>query len=62
MLFGRAESGDTYKSKTNNPWLTHAVVGPQDVNYNWYSGWQGGDQIVVMPRRHALASLIPLAM
>ena len=62
VYLGRAESGGPYNPRTNNPWLTRAVFGPQEMNFNWYSSWAGQDRVVVMSVQHARASHVPLEM
>jgi hypothetical protein len=43
-----AEGPSPWSWKTNDAWLTRAVFGPREVNFNWYSTWGGHDRIVVM--------------
>ena len=62
VFFGHAEAGNPYASKTNNPWLTRAVFGPKEVNFNWYSTWAGKDHVVVMSQKQARASQVPVAL
>jgi hypothetical protein len=62
VFLGRAEAGNPYDLETNNPWLTRAVFGPQEVNYNWYSTWAGNDRVVVMSVHQARRSRVPLKM
>jgi hypothetical protein len=53
VFFPRAEGIDIFHWKTNDPWLTKAVFGPLEVNFNWYSTWQGPDRVVVMTKDKA---------
>ena len=48
VFFPRAEAADTYHWATNDPWLTKAVFGPREVNFNWYATWAGPDRVVIM--------------
>jgi 4-amino-4-deoxy-L-arabinose transferase-like glycosyltransferase len=61
VFFPRAEAVDIYHWKTNDPWLTKAVLGPRDVNFNWYSGWQGPDRVVIMTKAKALEGAAGIA-
>ncbi|MES1173866.1 MAG: glycosyltransferase family 39 protein [Myxococcales bacterium] len=61
VMFGRGDMGYPGDYKENNPWLTDAVFGPLDVNFNWYAVWGGNDRIVVMPIEIARAGGVPLA-
>jgi hypothetical protein len=45
----------------NDPWLTRAVFGPREVNFNYYSNWAGADRVVVMTRDKARDAGVPLA-
>jgi hypothetical protein len=45
----------------NDHWLTRAVFGPREVNFNYYSNWPGADRVVVMTRDKARAAGVPLA-
>jgi hypothetical protein len=62
VMFGRADMGSPGLYKENDPWLTDAVFGPLDVNFNWYAVWGGNDRIVVMPIEKARAGVVPLAL
>ena len=62
VMFGRAEMGPPGLYKENDPWLTDAVFGPRDVNFNWYAVWGGNDRVVVMPIEKARAGAVPLAL
>jgi len=61
VLFPRAEGPDSFSIATNDPWLTMAVFGPREVNFNWYSGWWGHDRVVVMTKAKAQATGVALA-
>ena len=62
VMFGRAEMGPPGLYKENDPWLTDAVFGPLEVNFNWYAVWGGNDRVVVMPIEKARAGAVPLAL
>ena len=54
VFFGKAEGpADPYKWATNDPFLTKAVFGQQEVNFNWYSSWFGNDHVVIMDLKRA---------
>jgi hypothetical protein len=61
VMFGRAEMGDPGLYKENDPWLTDAIFGPREVNFNWYAVWGGRDRVVVMPIAKARAGAVPMA-
>ncbi len=61
VMFGRKDMGDPGLYKENSPWLTDAVFGPLDVNFNWYAVWGGNDRVVVMPLATARAGAVPMA-
>ena len=61
-MFGRADMGDPNKYLQNDPWLTDAIFGPREVNFNWYSVWGGRDRVVVMPFPKAVGGKVPTAM
>jgi len=60
-FFGNAEGPGSWNFQTNDPWLTKAVFGPREMNFNWYAGWLGHDHLVVMDRAKARATGVPLA-
>jgi dolichyl-phosphate-mannose-protein mannosyltransferase len=45
----------------NDHWLTCAVFGPREINFNYYSNWAGSDRVVVMTLDKARAAQVPLA-
>jgi 4-amino-4-deoxy-L-arabinose transferase-like glycosyltransferase len=53
VMFGRGDIDNPELYKENDPWLTDAVFGPREVNFNWYSVWCGFDRVVVMPIQKA---------
>jgi hypothetical protein len=61
VMFGRADMGSPWAYKENSPWLTDAVFGPLEVNFNWYAVWGGMDRVVVMPIETARLGEVPLA-
>jgi len=48
VFFARGEGPVPYVWKVNDRWLTEAIFGPKEVDFNWYSTWSGHDRIVVM--------------
>lgn len=61
VFFAKSEGGPPTGWTANDPWLTRAVFGPREINFNYYSNWGGSDRVVVMTREKARASGIPLA-
>jgi len=61
VFFPIAEGPNPRRWTTNDPWLTEAVFGPREMNFNWYSPWQGNDRIVVMTVQKARAAGVALA-
>ena len=61
VFFLRAEGGDVFERRSNDPWLFKTVFGPRDVNLNWYSTWDASDRVVVMTMAKAKWAKIPLA-
>ena len=61
IFFPLAEGPDPWHSKTNDPWLTKAVFGPREINFNWYSTWLGHDRVVVMTMAKAKTAGITFA-
>ncbi len=61
VLFAEAEGPDSWNWRTNDPWLTRAVFGPLEMNFDWYSGWMGKDRVVVMTKAKALSTGVTLA-
>jgi Dolichyl-phosphate-mannose-protein mannosyltransferase len=61
VMFGAADMGPPELYKENDPWLTDAVFGPREVNFNWYAIWAGSDHVVIMPIEKARAGAVPLA-
>jgi hypothetical protein len=61
VFFGDAEGPGSWKWRVNDPWLTKAVFGPREMNFNWYSSWSARDHIVVMTLDKARATGVPLA-
>lgn len=48
VFFAQAEGPDGFTWMTNDPFLTRAVFGPLEVNFNWYAGWAGHDRVVIL--------------
>jgi len=61
IFFPRAEGPGPWDWITNDPFLTEAVFGPREVNFNWYSSWAGHDRVVVMSLEKAKKAGIKLA-
>jgi len=61
VFFGIAEGPGSWYFQTNDPWLTKAVFGPREVNFDWYAGWMGHDRVVVMTVDRARATGVALA-
>jgi len=61
VFFPRAEGPRVEEWNTNDPWLTVAVFGPREVNFNWYSTWEGVDRVVVMTAEKARATGVAFA-
>ncbi|HEX2672261.1 MAG TPA: phospholipid carrier-dependent glycosyltransferase [Polyangiaceae bacterium] len=61
VFFGNAEGPGSWFFQTNDPWLTKAVFGPREMNFNWYAGWLGHDHVVVMNLEKARATGVPVA-
>lgn len=61
VFFGKSEGPGSWNFQTNDPWLTKAVFGPREMNFNWYAGWMGHDHLVVMNLDKARATGVPLA-
>ncbi|MDP9001699.1 MAG: glycosyltransferase family 39 protein [Myxococcota bacterium] len=55
------EGPDYWHWRTNDPWLTKEVFGPREVDFNWYSTWEGHERIVVMSTDKAKKMGIELA-
>lgn len=61
VFFAQADGPPGERWTTNDPWLTRAVFGPREVNFNWYSSWGGRDRVVVMTNEKAKAAGVALA-
>ena len=61
VFFARAEGERPTRWTVNDPWLTRAVFGPREVNFNYYSTWEGPDRVVVMTIEKARAAGVWLA-
>lgn len=61
VFFAKSEGGAPNRWTVNDPWLTRAVFGPREINFNYYSNWAGSDRIVVMTVDKARAAGAPLA-
>jgi hypothetical protein len=60
VFFPQAEGPTGGRWTTNDPWLTRAVFGPGEVDFNWYSTWGGRDRVVVMTDKKAKAAGVSL--
>jgi hypothetical protein len=61
IFFGQAENANIWVRHANDPWLTEAVFGPREMNYNWYASWVGRDRVLVMTLAKARANSVPIA-
>lgn len=61
IFFAQAEGPSAWRWTVNDPWLTRAVFGPREINFNYYSTWAGFDRVVVMTIEKARAAGIPLS-
>ena len=61
VFFARDEGAPRNRWTVNDPWLTRALFGPREINFNYYSNWEGYDRIVVMTLEKARGAGIPLA-
>ena len=61
VFFAKSEGAPHPLWTGNDPWLTRAVFGPREINFNYYSTWEGYDRIVVMTVEKARAARAPLA-
>jgi hypothetical protein len=48
VFFAEAEAPDPFHWKANDPWLTKAVFGPREINFDWCTTWQGPDRVIIM--------------
>jgi hypothetical protein len=55
VFFALSEGIPVERWIVNDPWLTRAVFGPREVNFNYYSTWSGSDRVVVMTIEKARA-------
>jgi 4-amino-4-deoxy-L-arabinose transferase-like glycosyltransferase len=53
VLFARTEGPSPFTIPANDPFFTLAVLGPREVNFDWYSTWTGRDRVIVMSRAKA---------
>lgn len=61
VFFAEAEGPSSFVIRTNDPFLTRAVFGPREVNFDWYASWRGQDRVVVMTQQKARAANVSLA-
>jgi len=61
VFFAKGEGAPHPLWTVNDPWLTRAVFGPREINFNYYSTWEGYDRVVVMTLEKARAARAPLA-
>jgi hypothetical protein len=61
VFFAPSEGPKWFEWKTNDPWMTEAVFGPLEVNFNWYASWSGHDRVVVMTMERAKAAGAPIS-
>lgn len=61
IYWGQAEGPNPWHMRVNDPFLTKAVFGPREMDFNWYSTWEGADHLVVMDRQKASSTGVALA-
>ncbi|HEY2900621.1 MAG TPA: glycosyltransferase family 39 protein [Polyangia bacterium] len=61
VFFARADGPGPRHWKTNDRWLTKAVFGPREINFNWYASWENRDRVLVMTVEKARATGVALA-
>jgi dolichyl-phosphate-mannose-protein mannosyltransferase len=61
VFFAQTDGPPDRRWTTNDPWLTRAVFGPREVNFNWYSTWAGPDRVVAMTNEKATAAGVAFA-
>ena len=61
VFFAKSEGPPADRWTVNDHWLTRAVFGPWEVNFNYYSNWAGADRVVVMTLDKARAAGVKLA-
>jgi hypothetical protein len=61
VFFAMSEGVPVASWIVNDPWFTRADFGSQEVNFNYYSTWQGSDRVVVMTKEKARAIGSPFA-
>jgi hypothetical protein len=59
VFFALAEGPGMWGWKSNDPFATQAVFGTQELNFSWYSTWEGADRVVVMSIKKARATGVP---
>jgi hypothetical protein len=62
VIYAKADGPGHRKWKANDPWLTVAVFGPNEVNSNYYATWRGDDRVFVMTTSKALERGVPMAL
>jgi hypothetical protein len=61
VFFGNGEGPGPWNWTPNDPFLTEAVFGSGEVNFNFYPSWAGHDRVVVMRFDKARATGAPIA-
>jgi hypothetical protein len=61
VFFGNGEGPGPWNWNTNDRFLTQAVFGPREMNFNYYPSWAGHDHVVVMSFDKARATGAPIA-
>jgi hypothetical protein len=62
VIYAKADGPGHRKWKANDPWLTVAVFGPNEVNSNYYATWRGDDRVFVMTTEKARERGVPMAL
>jgi hypothetical protein len=61
LFWASGEGPGAWHFSCNDPWLTQAIFGPLELNFNWYTGWAGRDRLIVMTMEKARATNVALA-
>jgi hypothetical protein len=61
VFFAKQEGPGMWNWKSNDPFIAEAIFGPREVNFGWYTSWDGHDRILVMTAAKAKGVGVPLA-
>ena len=59
VLYAAADGPGPKRWKSNDPWQTVAVFGPNEVNFKYYASWKGDDRVLVMTTAKARQMEVP---